>query len=328
MPPLIVEVAQQHKAALLQREATAMAEQARRWLQVEQSISAAMEALAQQMANGDEPVTASQLMRSRRYRALMEQTRDEMRRYERYMEGRIIDGQRVMITQAIEHSATAINAAAVEAQITIPWNRLPVAQVETMVGLAGDGSPLSAIIADAARAGPDAMVNELVSGIAIGRNPIEVARRAIRLGLGQSFTRMQAISRTEQLRVYRITSLESYRNSRVVVGYRRLSARDDRVCAACLMADGQQYPIDYGFDEHVQGRCTMIPVLRNVPPVQYETGQEWFARQPESTQLAILGRGRFDLWRRGEASLSDMVSRDWSDTWGGSLRTTRVRDLG
>ena len=75
-------------------------------------------------------------------------------------------------------------------------------------------------------------------------------------------------------------------------------------------------------------RCTLIPVLRNVPPVQYETGQEWFTRQPESTQLAILGRGRYDLWRRGAATLDDMISRDWSDTWGGSLRTTRVRDLG
>ena len=72
----------------------------------------------------------------------------------------------------------------------------------------------------------------------------------------------------------------------------------------------------------------MIPVLRNVPPVQYQTGQAWFTRQPETTQLAILGRGRFDLWRRGAATLDDMVSREWSDTWGGSLRTTRVRDLG
>lgn len=328
MPPLIVDVAQQHKAALLQREAAAMAEQARRWLQVEQSISAAMESLAQQMASGDEPVTTSQLMRSRRYQSLMAQTRDEMRRYERYMEGRVVDGQRVMITQAIEHSATAINAVATEAQIVIPWNRLPVAQVETMVGLAGDGSPLSAIIADAARAGPDRMIDELVSGIAIGRNPIEVARRAIRLGLGQSFTRMQAISRTEQLRTYRITTLESYAASRVVTRYRRLSARDDRVCAACLFADGREYDINYGFDEHPLGRCTLLPVLANVPFPAYQTGQQWFTVQPESTQLAILGRGRFDLWRRGDATLDDMVRRVDDPTWGGSLQTTRVRDLG
>ena len=328
MPPLIVDVALQYKAELLRREAAAMAEQARQWLQVEQSISAAMEALAQQMASGDEPVTISQLMRSRRYQALMEQTRAEMRRYERYMEGRIIDGQRVMITQAIEHSATAINAIATEAQIVIPWNRLPISQVETVVGLAGDGSPLRTILAEASQVGPQAMSDHLVSAIALGRNPIEVARQAIRLGLGQSFTRMQAIFRTEQLRTYRITTLESYRNSRVITRYKRLSARDDRVCPACLFADGREYDIDYGFDSHVCCRCTLLPVLANVPFPAYEDGQTWFARQPESTQLEILGRGRYDLWRRGEATLDDMVSRDWSDTWGGSLRVTRVSDLG
>ena len=71
----------------------------------------------------------------------------------------------------------------------------------------------------------------------------------------------------------------------------------------------------------------MTPILRNVPPVQYETGQQWFKRQPERTQRAMMGRGRFDAWQAGDASLDDMVSRDWNDTWGGSLRVTRVRDL-
>ena len=326
MPPLVVDVVTNHRAALLAREQAAMQEQARRWLGVEQAIQAQTDALTLELAR-DPVVTTSQLMRSRRWQALAEQTRDELHKYERYMEPRITDGQRDMITRAIEHSAQAINAVATEAGIVVPFNRLPVANVEGMVGLAGDGSPLRAILADASSVGPDALAQELVNGIALGRNPIEVARQAIRRGLGQSFTRMQALSRTEQLRVYRITSLQSYQNSRVVVGYRRLSARDDRVCAACLMADGQQYSIDHGFDEHVQGRCTMIPVLRNVPPVAYETGQQWFTRQPEGTQLEILGRGRYDLWRRGEASLDDMVSRDWSDTWGGSLRATSVGDL-
>ncbi len=326
MPPLIVDVANAHRAALLAREQAAMQEQARRWLQVEQALSAQVDASTLQLiANGD--FTVSQAMRSRRWQALMEQTRDELRRYENYLEPRIVAGQRDMITQALTHSAQAIDAAA-GGQIVVPFNRLPVSAVEGMVGLAGDGSPLRAVLDDAAGAGADALGRELVNGVALGLNPREVARRALRLGLGQSFTRMQALSRTEQLRVYRITSLESYANSRVVKSYRRLSARDRRTCPACLFADGNEYPIEYGFDEHVQGRCTMIPVLRNVPPVRFETGQEWFRAQDESAQLAILGRGRFDLWRRGEASLDDMVSRDWSDTWGGSLRSTRVRDLG
>lgn len=71
----------------------------------------------------------------------------------------------------------------------------------------------------------------------------------------------------------------------------------------------------------------MIPVLRNVPAAQYETGQQWFRRQPESTQRAMMGRGRFEAWQAGGVTLDDMVSRDWDDVWGGSLRPTRVSDL-
>lgn len=304
-----------------------MQAQANAWLQVEQAIQAQVDALAYELANQPGTATMGQLVRSRRYQALLEQTREELRKYEDYLEPRIRSGQSDMITLALQHSQQAVNAVATEAQVVVPFNRLPVSAVNSMVGLAGDGSPLRAVLNDAARVGPDAMAQELVNGIALGRNPIAVARRAIRMGLGQSFTRMQNIARTEQLRVYRQVALESYGNSRIVIGYKRLSARDSRTCIACLAADGQFYPISHGFDEHPQGRCSLIPVLASVPPVVYEDGQTWFNRQPESVQREMLGRGRYDIWRRGDASLNDMISRSWSDDWGGSLHPTRVADL-
>jgi hypothetical protein len=62
--------------------------------------------------------------------------------------------------------------------------------------------------------------------------------------------------------------------------------------------------------------------------VRFQTGQEWFAQQPAATQRQILGAGRYHAWQDGRASLDDMVSRSWSDDWGGSLHPTRVRDLG
>jgi len=169
---------------------------------------------------------------------------------------------------------------------------------------------------------------QLVNGVALGLNPREVARRAIRLGLGQSFTRMQAISRSEMLRVYRTTSLASYEASRVIGSYRRLSARDERVCAGCLFADGREYQINEGFDSHVNCRCTLLPQLINGPAIQYQTGSEWFVLQSENTQRTILGKGRYEAWQSGRASLDDMVTRRWDDTWGGALVPTLVRDLG
>jgi SPP1 gp7 family putative phage head morphogenesis protein len=327
MPSAVVQAINDHRAALLAREDAAMRAQAQAWLQVEQRLQAQVDALAYELANQPGAATMGQLQRSRRYRALMEQTRDELRKYEAFMEPRIRSGQEDMITLALQHSRQAVNSVATEAGVVVQFDRLPVEAVNNMVGLAGDGSPLQAVLADASRVGPDAMAQELVNGIALGRNPIQVARTAMRLGLGQSFTRMQTIARTEQLRTYRQTSLMSYQASNVVIGYKRLSARDDRTCIACLAADGRFYRVEDGFDEHPNGRCSLIPVLRNVQPVQFQTGQEWFAQQPEATQRRILGRGRFDIWQRGDATLDDMVSRSWSDDWGGSLHPTRVRDL-
>lgn len=325
--PTVVAVIHQHRAALLSREQGAMAEQARRWLGVEQALAAQIDAAALELINNGD-TTISQAMRARRWHVLMEQTRDELRKYEDYLEPRIIDGQRTMITQAIQHSAQAIDAVATQAQVVVPFNRLPVAAVESMVGLAGDGSPLRSVLDDAAGAGANALGQQLVNGVALGLNPREVARRAIRLGLGQSFTRMQAISRSEMLRVYRTTSLASYEASRVIGSYRRLSARDERVCAGCLFADGREYQINEGFDSHVNCRCTLLPQLINGPAIQYQTGSEWFVLQSENTQRTILGKGRYEAWQSGRASLDDMVTRRWDDTWGGALVPTLVRDLG
>ena len=326
MPSAVVDTINRYRTALLAREQATMADAARRWLGVEQAIQAQVDALAYELANTTTP-TFGQLSRSARYRALRQQLNAELAKYVNETEDVITRGQRDMITRAISHSATAINTVATEAQIIVPFNQLPTEAVANMIGLAGDGSPLRAVLNEATRGAGDALGQQLVNGIALGRNPLAVARAAIRLGLGQSFTRLQNIARTEQLRVYRETTLRSYQASGAVIAYRRLSARDTRVCPACLFADGRIYRLDEGFDEHPQGRCTMVPVLAGVPPAQFETGQQWFRSQPTATQRQMLGKGRFEAWQDGRASLDDLVSRDWNDTWGGALRTTNVRDL-
>lgn len=327
MPPAVVDAINSHRAALLAREDAAMRAQAQAWLQVEQRLQSQVDALAYELANTPTP-TMGQLVRSRRYRALMEQTRDELAKYSDYLEPRIRSGQEDMITLALQHSRQAVNSVATEAGMVVQFDRLPVDAVNNMVGLAGDGSPLRAVLSDASRVGPDAMAQELVNGLALGKNPIAVARAAMRLGLGQSFTRMQTIARTEMLRTYRVTTQTSYQNSNVVVGYKRLSARDDRTCPGCLMADGRTYPLDVTFESHVNCRCSLVPILRNVPPVQFQTGQEWFREQPEVTQKRILGAGRYEAWRERGATLDDMVTVVPNATWGDAIVPTLVRDLG
>lgn len=300
---------------------------AARWIGVETALNAQVDALALELANAGTP-TWGQLTRSRRYAALRQQINAELDKYAGYMDDTITRGQRNMAVMALEHSARAIDAVATEAGIVVPFDRISIAAVEDMIGLAGDGTPLRAILDDAARGAGDALGQQLVNGIALGKNPITVARQAMRLGLGQSFTRMQAISRTEQLRAYRTSTLESYRQSRVVRAYRRLSAHDRRTCLGCLFEDGKTYELETDFAQHTNCRCTLLPVLANVPPVQYETGRDWFVNQPVEVQRDMMGPSRYEAWNKGKISFDDMIQRNYSPRWGGAITEKSVQALG
>lgn len=327
MPPLVLDVMEAQRAALLRGDEAAMREMAQRWLQVEQALQAQVDALALELANHQGPLTGAQLVRMRRYVTLQQQIAGELNKYAAYVEGDIRRRQLAAGLEAIEQSSLAISAAAADAGIQLQFDRLPVASVERMVGLAGDGSPLRAVLADASRVGPDALAQELITGTALGLNPREIARRAMRQGLGTSLTRMLAISRTEVVRVARQTTQDNYRNSKVVRKYRRVASKSRRTCVACLALDGQEYSLDVPFEEHVNGRCTMIPVLIRGEPVRFQTGREWFEQQPQAVQRQMMGKGRWEMWRDGQVSWNDLITIHENERWGNSPGVTPLREL-
>jgi hypothetical protein len=148
-------------------------------------------------------------------------------------------------------------------------------------------------------------------------------RDAVNVTLDRAIT----IARTETARVYRETSRQQYIRSRVVEGYIRVAAKSVRTCMACLMADGTFYPLDVPFEEHVNGRCTSVPQVKGAPPIVYETGAQWFARQDAATQRQMMGPGRYEAWQHGQFQLADLVMRVESDVWGHSLQVRPLRVL-
>jgi SPP1 gp7 family putative phage head morphogenesis protein len=148
-------------------------------------------------------------------------------------------------------------------------------------------------------------------------------------GLAGGLDKALTIARTEQLRVYRAASQEQYRASGVVTGYRRLSAHDDRVCAGCLAADGEELSSDVDFEAHPNCRCTLVPICAGVEPPQWTAGGDWFEEQDEETQRNILGPGRYELWQNGGVSdFRQFATRVQNETWGGAVVPTPVGALG
>lgn len=74
-------------------------------------------------------------------------------------------------------------------------------------------------------------------------------------------------------------------------------------------------------------RCTMIPLLRDRPTPERETGEAWFARQDAATQRELLGPGKYDLYRQGRITLGDLVGTRDDPRWGRSVYQRSLREL-
>lgn len=329
--PRVVEVAREFKSGLLYREAAQIEEMTRRWLQIEAVIDGLATDLADELAAraaAGETVKLWKIYRLQRYKELIAQIREEVDKYNDYAERLITRNQAVYGNFGIQNAAELIRQSQIVAygQIVVSFDILPATAIEFMTGLAGDGSPLRALLADAFPDAVKGLLDELIRSTSLGINPRETARRMMR-GFGVGLDRALNIARTEQLRVYREASRFQYTQSGIVRGYKRVATHDGRVCAACILAEGTFYPVDNYFEEHPQGRCALIPVLNGVDAPAWDSGIPWFIRQPESYQRQILGSGRFDLYKSGQISLNDIIQRKHDPTWGGSLTPTPLYKL-
>ena len=277
----------------------------------------------------DEPaLLRDQFRQLLRYRSLLAQTRVEIAKYVQYAGDLIGERQRELAGLGLQHAAEAIQASYQAAGVVGAYlDLLPVSAVESMVGLMGDGSTLKAYLKQVYPNAVEGMTRALIDGIARGKNP-RVTAQAMRDGLGLGLNQALTVARTEQLRVYRESNRMQYEASGVVEGYKRISARDERVCPACLMADdGTIYPLDHAFDEHPQGRCTLVPVVSGLPEVTWTSGQEWFEQQDAAVQESILGKDYYEGWQNGQFNLTELVTRRYDETWGGALVTTPLNKL-
>jgi SPP1 gp7 family putative phage head morphogenesis protein len=320
----VVQIMRAFKADIARAGSQQQAAMARRWLAVERRLMGQMEALAYRMTAVHEAggvVTTNMLMTEVRYQELLIQLHEEQAKYTVYAERTITNGQQAMASAGVSQSQAAIAA-----QVSTSFNRLPVSAVEHMVGLTGAGTPLNSLLVQSWPLSAQGLTQALVDGVALGYNPRKVARQMAE-GMTGTLNRMMVIARTEQLRVYRESSLASYKESGIVVGYRRLATHDRRTCAACIMAEGTFYALDEEMPEHPQGRCSMIPVVRGASPIEWQHGQDWFMEQPSETQESILGKGHYEAWRLGKFDLGEVVTVKPNSTWGDSLAVTPLRDL-
>lgn len=119
-------------------------------------------------------------------------------------------------------------------------------------------------------------------------------------------------------------------DSSLIAGYRFSSMFDSKTCLKCAAMDGELFDRDMvARNESVRQigaaplhhgcRCVMVPELPEEGPASAIPGpdgkvsrgmtfEEWISKKSKRYQEAYFGRGRYELWQKGEITLSDLIN--------------------
>jgi SPP1 gp7 family putative phage head morphogenesis protein len=316
--PLVVRLARENRAALLEREDLQMTRMAKQWYAIERSLQSDMLLLAQDIVDAKasgKAITEQLLRRMDRYQTLNASLKQQVLALTKDKVANDITAEQLAYA---EHGLDGA-VAGIKSQFNfgITFNTLSVDQVTDLAGMLGDGTPLNRLLKEAYPESLDGIIKALLEGSARGLGIKQIAD-AMAKNMGMGLERITLIARTEQLRAWRVATQRQYQESGVVLWHERLSARDERTCMSCLMLDGEKIPIDQVLDDHPRGRCTSIPIVKGAPPIIREMGQDWFYRQSPAVQKQMLGPGMYDLWQKQGFDLRTIAAKNYNPIWGSS----------
>jgi SPP1 gp7 family putative phage head morphogenesis protein len=323
-----------YRAALLRRDAAAlralMAAYQPAYDAIQREVAALTTKIAAAQAAGT-PLRPAWLRQQGRLEALEQQILQEWSRFAGSANDIITATQREAVLAGALDAAALVEAAADEAGLVVRAGadlaRLNTEATQALVGVLQNGSPLRALLDGLGADAADTVQRGLLRGVAIGRNPRQIARD-IRTALGGNLNRALTIARTEHMRAYRSATLERFQaNGEILRGWQWRAAPSERTCPLCLAMDGREFGLDEPFASHVSCRCTAIPLIKNRDAPRRTLGADWFATQDAATQRGILGPGAFDLYREGKLSLGDLVQVKHDPVWGPTLRRKSLKEL-
>jgi hypothetical protein len=324
--PLVVTTLRQFRVALGLREDALVESMAGQWLEIENRLDAQIGLLAREMADlqaAGKPITEQLVWRQQRYQVLKGQMQTEMAKYNAEAVKTISQAQTFNATLGIDAAQNAIMVQ--YGPFGTTFNRINVGAVESMIGFAGDGSPLRSLLAEDYPDAVDGLLKALINGMARGQSPVQTARE-MKDGMAGGLQRALVIARTETARAYRMASTEQYRQSGVVRGFRRLVFRQ-KACLACLFLDGEWFELASELDDHPVGLCQALPCLNGIADPQWETGPAYFLGLTADEQEAKMGPGMYAAWKDGKFELSDLAAKQHSDVWGDSPRVPSLSEL-
>lgn len=323
-PVDILTITDRYRDALIAREEEAVA----RLIDAYSDVRAGIEddlsditALIESRRQRELDVSESWLRRQARYQALLERVDAEVSALARDHRGALTAIQ----AEAVGLSNEAF-AAAVAVQGAELARRLPPSAFAELVGRLSNGSPLADLLDEL---GPDArqrVERALLDGVVRGMSPRETAR-LVSDAMGGNMAKALQITRDQTIAAYRGANHRQFQaNADILESWIWSAQLDDRVCASCMAQHGLEFPITEPLASHSGCRCAQVPKVRG-SNVGFQRGTDWFAQQPESRQLQLLGPAKFNAWRDGAIRLDDLIARGTDPRWGPWTREASLVSL-
>lgn len=289
-------------------------------------------------------VTRAQLMRSERLRKVLGLIADRLDTLAADARVRIVGDLRAVIDTAGGAQASILDSqlpATGQHLVDLEaWTRVDPHGLDEIVRRSTQQitkftRPLSADAQKAVR-------RELVRGYAAGANPRQTAARILARTQGEfngGLTRALAIAHTETQDASRAAALIGRsQHADVLAGWSWHCELSERSCPACIAMDGAVFPNDApGPDDHVNGRCTAVPVTKSWADLGFDipepapvkvSGEDWFNSLDPAAQKRILGPGKHTAWSEGRYPMSDWSTMRANDGWRDSLQVTNVPQSG
>lgn len=235
------------------------------------------------------------------------------------------NGAQVGSTTARQLALPGLNDAAL-AQIGIRWNVVNPEAINAAVGYTTSAawqnelSRYADVIAETVR-------NQAIRGLVEGWGPLRTARaiRQITEGLPASYA--NTMMRTLQLQSYRDASAISQQANASIISHQiRIGTLDGRICMACLALHGTRLEVGERVQDHHNGRCIGVPIVRGVER-QVMTGEAYWAALPDENQRALAGDAAYELIRSGRAELRDFVQRYDDPVYNEMIREASVKHV-
>lgn len=324
----IYRLAQRFRRELLRGERRAANELVRAygeiWRRIKYELDSLLEEIARRREAGEE-VPISWLWESGRLQRLEAQIAAELRWFAQFTEYRVAGEQRDAVRAALQHVQEMVGAVG-DIGVMGSLKSVPLEALSDLVGFLSDGTPLRRLLEELGREAGAAVRKALITGLALGRNPRDIARE-VRWAFGGNLARALRVSRTETLRAYREASLRSYQaNGDVVSGWIWYSALGERTCAACWAMHGTKHKLTERLNDHPNGRCTMIPIVRGYE-TEVRSGTELFEELSDEQKERILGKAAFQMYQEGKVTLADFVGVRHDSQWGAVRYKRSLRDI-